>query len=144
MRPARIKIRRMVSTFLETHRVPTVNDAPMGRLVSSICDRKNGPYSEARRLIRAPPLAWPSHSAIPAVLFPCWRMCYNRRAVERAAKQGLSSAGLQQGTAPSPEATPQLDRSSVAKKTNFSAVAESVDRLAMAPQEDCLAVAQSE
>jgi hypothetical protein len=71
-------------------------------------------------------------------------MCYNRRAVERAAKQGLSSAGLQQGTAAGPEATPQLDHSSVARKTSFSAVAESVDRLAMASQEDCLAVAESE
>jgi hypothetical protein len=42
-------------------------------------------------------------------------MCYNHRAVERAAKQGLSSAGPKQSTAASPEATPQLDRSSAAE-----------------------------
>jgi hypothetical protein len=71
-------------------------------------------------------------------------MCYNRRAVERAAKHGLSSAGTQQGIAASPEATPQLDRNSVGRKTNSSAVAENVDCLANAPREDRVAIAQSE
>jgi hypothetical protein len=71
-------------------------------------------------------------------------MCYNRRAVERSAKQGLSSAGPKQAAAASPEATPQLDRNSVAAKSNFSAVAETVDRLAIAQHEDRSAIAQQE
>jgi len=71
-------------------------------------------------------------------------MCYNRRAVERAAKQGLSSAGPKQVTAAPSGATPQLDRNSVAAKTNFSAVTENVDRSAIAHLEDHSAIAQSE
>jgi hypothetical protein len=71
-------------------------------------------------------------------------MCYNRRAVERAAKQGLSSAGPKQSTAASSEATPQLDRSSAAKKAALSAVTEEVDRLAIAPTEERSAVVREE
>jgi hypothetical protein len=64
--------------------------------------------------------------------------------VEPAAKQGLSSAGPKRAAAASPGATPQLDRNSVAAKTDFSAVTENVDRLAVAHQEDRSAIAQSE
>jgi len=84
-----------------------------------------------------------THYQIPAALCPYWGMCYNRRAVERAAKQGLSSAGPQHAAA-SPEATPQLDSNSAAAKTNFSAVAEEVDRSAIAQQESRSAMAHQE
>jgi hypothetical protein len=71
-------------------------------------------------------------------------MCYNHRAVERAAKQRLSSAGPKQAAAAAPEATSQLDRNWVAAKTNFSAVAEKVDRSAVAHQEDRSVVVREE
>jgi hypothetical protein len=71
-------------------------------------------------------------------------MCYNRRAVERAAKQGLSSAGPKQAIAASPGATPQLDCNSVAAKTDFSAVTENTDRSVVAHHEDRLAITESE
>ena len=51
-------------------------------------------------------------------------MCYNRRAVERAAKHGLPSAGPKPATAASSEAAPQPDGSSVAAKNHLSAPAE--------------------
>jgi hypothetical protein len=70
-------------------------------------------------------------------------MCYNHRAVERAAKQGLSSAGPQQA-AVSPEATSQPGRNSAAAKIDFTAVAEEIDRSAMAHQEDRSTVAREE
>jgi rubrerythrin len=71
-------------------------------------------------------------------------MCYNRRAVERTAKQGLSPAGPKQAAAVSPEATSQPERNLVAVKRNFSAAAENVDRLAIAQREDRLAIARQE
>jgi rubrerythrin len=64
----------------------------------------------------------------PAELFPCWGMCYNHRAVERAAKQELARAQA--------EVNQPAARQAAFRTAGRSEVAGNVDRSAIAKNED--------
>jgi|ERR1700730_12430543 len=77
---------------------------------------------------RFPLATWRGSAPPPDALFPSRGMCYNHRAVERARKQELVSAGPQPADAVSPEtAPPQDDANNVAPGADGPVSAESED-----------------
>jgi hypothetical protein len=71
-------------------------------------------------------------------------MCYNRPAVERAAKEGLAPVQPESADAASQQAAPQAGASTMAQRVGLSPVPENVDRFAIAPNENRSAIASNE
>jgi Zn finger protein HypA/HybF involved in hydrogenase expression len=69
-------------------------------------------------------------------------MCYNRPAVERAAKEGLASVPPKSADAASQQAAPQAGASAEVQRAGLSVVPENVDRFAIAQHDDGFTIAE--